>query len=112
MRCAARVCAVTLVTVEPAPAFLRGDCNDDGAVDISDAITTLGFLFLGNPLELACGDAADANDDGNVDISDAIWTLTFEFLGGVEIPAPGPDTCGIDPTADGLPICSYDPTKC
>ncbi|MBI4582953.1 MAG: VCBS repeat-containing protein [Planctomycetes bacterium] len=97
---------------EGSPRFRRGDSNADGTVDISDAITTLGFLFLGNPLELACRDAADANDDGDMDVSDAIWTLTFKFLGSVEIPAPGPDTCGIDPTADGLPLCSYDPTKC
>jgi hypothetical protein len=92
--------------------FSRGDSNGDGATDISDAITTLGFLFLGNPADLSCRDAADSNDDGSVDISDAIWTLTFKFLGGVEIPAPGPDSCGVDPTDDGLPICSYDPTKC
>ncbi|MBI4583673.1 MAG: type II secretion system protein [Planctomycetes bacterium] len=101
------VCSLTLLSP-----FHRGDSNIDGVVDISDAITTLGVLFLGNPRELDCRDAADANDDGDVDVSDAIWTLTFKFLGGVEIPPPGPATCGIDPTYDSLPSCHYEPTKC
>ncbi|MBI4584721.1 MAG: PKD domain-containing protein [Planctomycetes bacterium] len=95
---------VELLDIEPCgppePRFLRGDSNADGKVDISDPIVTLGFLFLGNPVLLACRDAADANDDGMVDMSDAIWTLTFKFLGAVEIPAPGPDSCGVDPTPD------------
>ncbi len=29
------------------PFFVRGDCNDDGTVDLSDAVCTLNWLFLG-----------------------------------------------------------------
>ena len=29
--------------------FWRGDSNADNAFDISDAINTLGYLFLGDP---------------------------------------------------------------
>lgn len=100
------------VTIGDANPFKRGDTNQDGNVDISDPISTLGFLFLGNPETLACMDASDANDDGEVDISDAITTLTFKFLGGVEIPAPGPESCGIDQTSDEQTVCEYDPTRC
>ena len=53
--------------------FLAG-CNDDGAVDISDAVFSLGSLFLGDGAP-SCDDACDSNDDGAVDISDAIATL-------------------------------------
>ncbi len=84
------------------PQFLRGDSNNDRKVDISDAISTLGWLFLGKD-EPRCLDAADANDDGKVDISDAIFELGFLFLGGKAIPPPNKDTgLGPDPTDDPL----------
>lgn len=44
----------------------------------------------------------DANDDGKVDISDGIYSNGFLFLGGLPPPAPGPVSCGLDPTADAL----------
>src|SRR5688572_25622273 len=81
--------------------FLRGDSNRDGALDISDALATLGYLFLGTN-ELACLDAADSNDDGQVDIADATFVLGYLFLGTAPPPAPGPDTAGPDPTADEI----------
>lgn len=88
--------------------FQRGDANGDGIINLSDAVSTLGFLFLGKATP-SCLDAADANDDGLVDISDALATLGFLFLGGTEIPLPGPDTCGTDPTTDELSCDAYDP---
>jgi len=82
--------------------FIRGDANSDGLVDVSDAVSILGDLFLGRPAEAACRDALDANDDGLVDISDAIFSLGYLFIGGPPIPAPYP-TPGPDPTPDSLP---------
>ncbi|MCA8959290.1 MAG: hypothetical protein KDC38_02205 [Planctomycetes bacterium] len=83
--------------------FRRGDANDDGGFDISDAIFTLAALFTpGAPLP-SCADAGDANDDGGYDISDAIYTLAALFTPGAPLPpAPGTSTCGPDPTMDGL----------
>ena len=95
---------VTLGTADPE--FLRGDSNDDGTVDISDAINSLGTLFVGQG-EILCDDAGDANDDGQLDISDPIITLDKLFLGKAEIPAPGITTCGTDPTDDILECESY-----
>jgi hypothetical protein len=80
--------------------FVRGECNGDGAVDISDAIFGLAFLFSGGPGP-RCDDGCDANDDGAVDISDAIWLLGFLFLGGPRPPEPFPSAGG-DPTNDRL----------
>ncbi len=91
-------------TVTAEPLFLRGDSNSDGAVDIADTATTLGYLFLGG--NIPCGDAADSNDDGALDVSDPVHTLRFLFLGGTPVPAPGPHECGPDPTADGLGECN------
>ena len=83
------------------PLFLRGDCNDDGAIDISDALATLGSLFLGDG-DPGCDDACDSNDDSTVDISDAIATLGVLFLRNGIIPLPGMNDCGVDPTGDEL----------
>jgi hypothetical protein len=87
-------------------AFLRADANGDGSVDISDAVATLGVLFLGHG-EINCQDACDANDDGSVDISDAIATLGALFLGNSVIPLPGMAECGTDPTDDFLGCFNY-----
>jgi hypothetical protein len=58
----------------------RGDANVDNAVDLSDAVYTLSFLFLGGPAP-SCSGAADANGDGMIDITDPIATLVTLFLG-------------------------------
>jgi hypothetical protein len=70
---------------------LPGDCNQDGGLDISDAVCLLGHLFLGDPAEVPCdgGTASDpgnkalldANGDDNADLSDAVTVLEFLFLG-------------------------------
>jgi len=87
--------------------FIRADANVDGDTDISDAIRTLMFLFQGAS-EPSCLSAADSNDDGYIAISDAIHTLNDLFIPGTALPAPGPFTCGIDPTADDLTCLVYD----
>lgn len=78
--------------------FRRADTNGDGTVDISDAVATFGYLFLGGATP-KCVEAADANDDGEVDLTDGVFTLLNLFQGGTAIPAPGNETCGPDPTA-------------
>jgi hypothetical protein len=82
-------------------AFRRGDGNDDGTVDLSDAVFVLGFLFLGGA-EPVCQDACDSTDDGRLDISDGILILGALFLGQGPIPPPGTADCGLDPTDDPL----------
>jgi len=97
-----------VITVTGGLTFLRGDSNNDGAVDISDAINTLGYLFT-SAGKVTCQDAADANDDGEVDISDAIFTLGYLFLGTPPtLPQPHP-TRGRDPTIDAIGCDSYAP---
>ena len=83
----------------PLRAFIRGDANGDGEVDIGDAITILGYLFAGNP-EPQCLDAADANDDASLDIGDAIAILGLLFGDAGALPPPYP-SCGFDPTVPG-----------
>ncbi len=84
--------------------FVRGDANGDGGVDLSDAVSIFGDLFLGQPAAASCRDALDTNDSGSVDISDGIFLLGSLFQGGPPPPEPHPNA-GVDPTPDGLPDC-------
>ena len=98
-------------------AYEFGDCRLHGtvparrrrrqrrAVEITDPIEALGFLFLGSE-DLPCLDAADADDSGTVNITDAVYSLNFLFLGGPAPPSPFPD-CGIDPWIDALDCKAY-----
>jgi hypothetical protein len=79
-------------TTPPGGGQYPGDCNQDGSVDLSDAVCVLGFLFLGSPERLPCGDGTvesqsnrvllDWNEDASVDLSDAVSTLNWLFNGG------------------------------
>ncbi len=75
--------------------FVRGDVNDDGALDIADVVRLANYLFAGG-LALGCADAADVDDDGALGIADAIFLLTYLFLEGAPPAAPFP-ICGGDP---------------
>ncbi len=85
--------------------FLRGDANSDLAVDVSDAVTILMYLF-GSAGPLQCPDSGDVNDDGSIDISDAVYLLSYLFAHGRPPPDPGPVVPGEDPTSDSLPRCT------
>ncbi len=80
--------------------FIRGDANNNGGLEIADAIFLLTYLFLaGTPP--VCEDSADVNDDGGVSISDPIYELSYLFTGGPPPPDPGP-SCGEDSTPDPI----------
>lgn len=85
---------------QPPGSFLRGDSDGSGSLDISDAVSTIHYLFL-DASEPDCLDAVDANDDGRVDIADPIFELDFLFRGGSSPPPPFPGV-GPDPTEDEL----------
>jgi len=86
---------------EARPRFIRADADENGLVEITDAIGTLEYLFRGGPGP-SCIDRLDANDDGRADLTDAIFTLFFLYAEGSApaLPYPG---LGVDPTADDLP---------
>ena len=79
----------------PIPEFLRGDPDDNGAVQLTDGIFLLNFLFLGGDSP-ACFDAADADNNGALQMTDGIYLLNYLFLGGASPPEPF-EGCGPDP---------------
>jgi hypothetical protein len=92
----------------PVPsAFQRGNSDANGALNLTDAVVTLGYLFQSGPAP-ACLDAADADDNGKVQITDAIFMLSHLFLGGPALPAPS-GSCGTDPSADELGCERFEP---
>jgi hypothetical protein len=80
--------------------FVRGEANADGALNLSDGVFILSWLFRGGE-EPPCLDAADSDDDGVVSLTDAVALLGHLFLGQAPLPAPGP-SCGADETPDAL----------
>jgi len=79
------------------PDFSRGDFDRNSEVDLTDAVATARYLFLGGTAPV-CMDAADCNDDGMLDISDPIYLLFYLFIANSPPPpAPFPEA-GNDPT--------------
>jgi hypothetical protein len=81
--------------------FTRGDTNNDGIVDLADAISIFNDLFLGIPALAPCRDALDTDDTGILDLTDGIKILLFLFqTGEKDKPAPPFPDPGVDPTPD------------
>ncbi len=97
-----------------------GDCNQDGKLDLSDALCVLGHLFLGTVAVLPCGTTAalagegdlkllDCNTDRRLDLSDALCVLGSLFLG-----SPPPAACAGDVNCPCIliPDCPDNSAKC
>ena len=82
--------------------FHRGDADDDGGLNITDAFFILSFLFSSGRTP-SCREAADADDDGAINITDGVYLLSFLFSSGEAPPLPGPPElpCGPDPEGSG-----------
>ncbi len=85
--------------------FRRGDPNDDGLPDISDAVRILIWLFTGGQ-EPGCLDAADVDGSGGHDINDPVFLLNYLFLSGKVPPPPGP-SCGPQGVSSPLSCLTY-----
>jgi hypothetical protein len=83
--------------------FVRGDVNASGAIDLSDGIYSLSWLFLGGPAP-PCRDAADANADRSLDIADPIFVLGWLFIGGPSPQEPTPSATNYPSTDCGTVV--------
>ncbi|OQC21888.1 MAG: Peptidase family C25 [Planctomycetes bacterium ADurb.Bin069] len=86
--------------------FVRGDTNNDGRLNIADAIHLLTYLFDTGE-GITCDDAADVNDDGKIDIGDPIKMLAYLFAGDRLPPGTTPGQIQEDPTPDQLDCIFY-----
>ncbi len=81
--------------------FVRGDANRDGSIDLSDPLSIVFQLFIGQSA-LACTDHGDADDDGQLEITDVLYLLRYLFQSGPPPRAPFPAK-GLDTTGDPDP---------
>ncbi len=87
---------------------LRGDANNNGAVNMSDASYINNYLFSGGPAP-PCMNQADVNNSGGVDVSDSVYLLNWLFNGGPEPPSPGPYNTVCTADDSPYPGCAVDP---
>ncbi len=66
----------------PPPPYICGDPNGDEAVNVSDAVMIINYVFVAGSPEPDPLAAGDVNCDDTVDVSDAVWIVNFVFIGG------------------------------
>ena len=91
-------------------AFVRGDCNDDSVVDMSDVVCILGWLFRGSPATV-CEVALAVGAQGQVDLGDALLLLMYLFQGLEPPRAPFPE-CGLTENCSDFLLGCENPTSC
>ena len=96
---------------EENPRFIRGDCDGDGAVNITDAVCTLEWLFRGGA-EPECAAATNADGLGVVDVTDPVYLLSHLFRGGPPPVAPFPECGPGTPGSDEQIGCWMPPSHC
>ncbi len=63
--------------------YLCGDADGDLAVNISDAVYLINYIFKSGPPPVPL-EAGDANLDGDVNIADAVYIINYIFKSGPE----------------------------
>ena len=90
---------------------LVGDCNDDGAVRISELVTGVAIALGSLPIERCA--ASDANGDGAVSINELVLAVDAALAPPVATPTPrfviidlgvaGGQTCGVTQATFSIP---------
>jgi len=78
--------------------FVRGECNNDGQVNLADALCSLNWLFFGG--RTTCVAALNSNGDTRVNIADPVSLLSYLFSGGDAPGAPFPACAASSLSAD------------
>jgi hypothetical protein len=69
------------------PAYICGDVNSDGHVNILDITFLISYLYKGGPAP-GQPDAANVNSDGAINILDITYLISFLYKGGPEPNCP------------------------
>ena len=85
------------------PTFARGDANEDGRVNVLDAVNVLRSI-VGQVEIVGCLDRLDVDDSGAIDITDGAALLNWIFRASAGFaPVAALGECGVDTTSDALP---------
>lgn len=61
---------------------MHGDADNSGAINVSDAVYVIQYIFAGGPAPTPVDEAGDANCSMPVNISDAVALISYIFGGG------------------------------
>jgi hypothetical protein len=75
-------CNIT-ITDPPPPQYVCGDADANDAVDISDAVYLISYIFTGGSAPNPLG-RGDVDCSSTVDISDAVYLISYIFGGGAD----------------------------
>ena len=90
--------------------FLRGDVDQSGDLQLTDAVAIFSYLFLGDR-EPACLAAADPDGTGEINLTSGVYLLQFLFIGGQAPAAPFPQ-CDRSSSATDLGLGCSRPQDC
>ena len=90
--------------------FLRGDVDQSGDLQLTDAVAIFSYLFLGDS-EPGCLAAADADGTGEINLTSGVFLLQFLFIGGQQPEAPFPQ-CARSSRAADLGLGCRRPPNC
>lgn len=76
--------------------YTCGDANNDGGINVSDAIYIINYVFVSGSAWPSPFASADANCDTNVNVSDAVYIINHVFVGG---------NAPCDTNGDSVPDC-------
>ncbi len=83
------VIGILIINPTASSAYVCGDNNGDGSVDVGDAVHLIQFVFAGGPAGVPVM-AGDANCDGDVNVGDAVCVINYIFH-------EGPQPCTLCP---------------
>jgi hypothetical protein len=78
----AAVDAVRISTFALEPLYICGDASGDEAVNVSDAVYIINYIFISGAPAPEPLEAAEVNCDGSVNVSDAVLIINYIFAGG------------------------------
>jgi thiol-disulfide isomerase/thioredoxin len=63
-------------------AYICGDCNNDGIIDVADVVYLINYLFRSGapPIPIEC--VGDCNNDDSVDVADVVFLINYLFRSG------------------------------
>lgn len=72
------------IATDCAAAFICGDADGSGGIDIDDVVYLIAYIFTGGPAPDPL-DAGEVDCSGSIDIDDVVYLIAYIFTGG---PAP------------------------
>ncbi|MFH1202581.1 MAG: RHS repeat-associated core domain-containing protein [Candidatus Omnitrophota bacterium] len=73
--------ALILLVAQPSWAWVCGDANADGKVDVGDVVYLVNYLFKNGPAPAPL-ESGDVNIDGKVDVGDVVYLINYLFKNG------------------------------